>query len=139
MLSSSYTGEGQPKNDLTVTVTNTAAGETATAAAKTIRVTDPPASATSGLSNNSSSLSDLMSQFSAGDSSSPHHGSAADTSSSHGFLTKTNGSVAGNIASLIEGHMASPIAALSGGAAGLLTNPLTSSDHKAFLTHPSHG
>jgi hypothetical protein len=98
-------------------------------------VTDPPVSATSGLSNSSHSLSDLMSQFNAGDSPNPHQGAGTTFSSS----SLTSGSVTSTIASLIEGHMASPIAALTGGAAGLSSGPpLTSSDQKAFLTHPSH-
>jgi hypothetical protein len=131
-LNSTYKGKGQPVNTFTVTATNTTARETATSAAKTITVTDPPSSVSSGLSNSSTSLADLMSQFSAGDS----HGSATGTPVSSSSVT--SGSVTSTIASLIEGHMASPIAALSGGAAGLLSNPLTSSDQKAFLTHTSH-
>ena len=42
-LVSSYKGHGQPVNTLTVTASNTTAGETGTSAAQTITVTDPPA------------------------------------------------------------------------------------------------
>jgi hypothetical protein len=132
MLKSTFTGKGHPVNPFTVTASNTTAGETGTSAAITITVTDPPASAPSGLSSSSLSLSDLMSQFGAGDGSSPHHGFAPST-------TFSSSSPTSNLAALIESHTASPFAALSGGAAGLLSNPLTYSDQKAFLTHSSHG
>ena len=45
-LKSNYTGTSHPINVLTVTATNSTAGETATLAPKTITVTDPPAAAT---------------------------------------------------------------------------------------------
>jgi hypothetical protein len=131
-LHSTFKGKGHPTNTFTVTATNTTAGETATAAAQTIVVTDPPISTTSGLSSSSHSLADLMSQFAAEDS----HGSAAGTTV--GSSSLTSGSATSTIASLIEGHTASPFAPLSGGATGLLSNPLTSSDQKVFLTHSSH-
>jgi hypothetical protein len=82
--------------------------------------------------NSSLSLSDLMSQFSSGDG----HGPAANTSVGNSSLT--SGSATSTITGLIESHTASPFAPLSVSAAGLLSNPLTSSDQKAFLTHPSH-
>jgi hypothetical protein len=47
-LSSSYTGSDHPIATFTVTATNTTPGETATSAAQTITVTDPPAT-TSGV------------------------------------------------------------------------------------------
>jgi hypothetical protein len=50
ILHSTYPGKGQPTNPLTVTVSNTTTGESSTAAPKTIKVTDPPASNT--ISNN---------------------------------------------------------------------------------------
>jgi hypothetical protein len=93
------------------------------------KVKDPPATS-SGNDGRSNSLADLMSQF-AGEGSGRDHGFGAGT-------TVGSSSLASNITALIESHTASPFAALSGGAAGLLTNPLTSSDPKAFLTHPSH-
>jgi hypothetical protein len=43
-LHSSFSGSGHPVNTLTVTATNTTAGESATTPPQTIRVTDPPAS-----------------------------------------------------------------------------------------------
>jgi hypothetical protein len=129
-LQSTYKGKGHPEHTFTVTATNTTAGETATSTT-TITVTDPPSSSTSGLSSSSHSLADLMSQFAAGDS----HGSAAGTTV--GSSSLTSGSATSTIAGLIESHTASPFAGLAG-AAGLLTNPLTFSDQKAFLTHPSH-
>jgi hypothetical protein len=42
ILHSTYAGKGHPTNVLTVTVSNTTQGETSTAKAKKIRVTDPP-------------------------------------------------------------------------------------------------
>src|SRR5262249_18734755 len=42
-LNSTYGGTGQPVNTLTVTATNSTAGEAGTSAAQTITVTDPPA------------------------------------------------------------------------------------------------
>ena len=42
-LTSTYTGTGHPKSTFTVTVSDTADGQTDTAAAQTIKVTDPPA------------------------------------------------------------------------------------------------
>jgi hypothetical protein len=42
-LYSSYKGEGHPVNALTITATNSTVGESASSAAKTITVTDPPA------------------------------------------------------------------------------------------------
>jgi hypothetical protein len=134
ILSSSYTGKSHPVNRLTVTAANTTAGETATSAAQTIKVTDPPISASSGLSNGSLSLSDLMSQF-VGDSPSSNHSFAGTTI---GSSSPTSGSVTSTIAGLIESHTASPSAALRAGAAGLVTDPLIASDQRAFLTHPSH-
>jgi hypothetical protein len=50
ILNSTYRGKGQPTNPLTVTVSNTTAGESSTAPVTTISVTDPPAGNTS--SNN---------------------------------------------------------------------------------------
>src|SRR6266404_3267906 len=47
-LSSSYTGSDHPVATFTVTASNTTPGETATSAAQTITVTDPPAITTSG-------------------------------------------------------------------------------------------
>jgi hypothetical protein len=61
-LHSTYSGRGQPVNQLTVTASNTTAGETATSTPQIITVTDSPAG--SGLPN-AYSLSDLMAQFSA--------------------------------------------------------------------------
>jgi hypothetical protein len=43
VVTSTYTGNGHPTNTLTVTVSNTTLGESATALAKTISVKDPPA------------------------------------------------------------------------------------------------
>ena len=50
-LVSSYKGHGQPVNTLTITASNTTAGEAATSAAKTITVTDPPATVASQVSD----------------------------------------------------------------------------------------
>jgi probable HAF family extracellular repeat protein len=46
VLSSSYKGKGHPVSSLTVTSTNSTTGESASAPAQTITVTDPPASQT---------------------------------------------------------------------------------------------
>jgi len=52
-LSSSYTGSDHPVATFTVTASNTTPGETATSAAKTMTVTDPPAM-TSGAGSSAS-------------------------------------------------------------------------------------
>jgi hypothetical protein len=129
MLSSNFKGKGKggPVNTFTVTASNNTSGETGTSPPQYITVQDPPLSSKSG--TGSHSLSDLMSQFGAGDSPSPNHGPSTTFSSS---------SPTSNLAALIESHTASSFAALSGGATGLLSNPLTSSDQKAFLTNSSH-
>jgi hypothetical protein len=54
-LSSSYTGSDHPVATFTVTASNTTPGETATSAAQTITVTDPPAT-TSGVGPSASPL-----------------------------------------------------------------------------------
>jgi len=48
MLSSSYTGSDHPVATFTVTASNTTPGETATSAAQTMTVTDPPAMTSDG-------------------------------------------------------------------------------------------
>jgi hypothetical protein len=63
-LHSSYTGGGHPVNTLTVTATNTTAGESATTPAQTITVTDPAHVANTKLAGVSSQTS---SGFGAGD------------------------------------------------------------------------
>ncbi len=60
-LSSSYNGVGHPVATMTVTASNTTAGEGASAPAKTITVTDPPATTTSPISN----LLALLNQYAA--------------------------------------------------------------------------
>ncbi|RTL76441.1 MAG: phosphoesterase [Bradyrhizobiaceae bacterium] len=68
-LQSSYAGTDHPVNTLTITASNTTAGESATSAAQTITVTDPPASPAMTWSNwnqhNSSfqHLTALMEQY----------------------------------------------------------------------------
>jgi hypothetical protein len=71
-LSSSYTGTDHPVATLTVTASNTTAGETATSASQTMAVTDPPAPSPSSpnvaLSHDASNidrLAALMNQFAA--------------------------------------------------------------------------
>src|SRR5262249_9509716 len=48
-LNSTYGGSGQPVNTLTVTASNSTPGETATSAAQTITVTDPPANSSTNV------------------------------------------------------------------------------------------
>jgi hypothetical protein len=58
ILHSTYPGKGHPTNPLTVTASNTTAGESSTAPARTISVTDPPAT----IAQNYQSLA-LLNQF----------------------------------------------------------------------------
>jgi hypothetical protein len=58
ILHSTYAGKGHPTNVLTVTVSNTTQGETSTAKAKKIMVTDPPVASGPG---NGVANSDLLS------------------------------------------------------------------------------
>lgn len=85
-LSSNYTGSDHPVAAFTVTASNTTPGETATSAAQTITVTDPPA--TSGGAGAASSphagpidrLVALMDQFAAAGFHGHHTGAGAITS-----------------------------------------------------------
>jgi probable HAF family extracellular repeat protein len=124
VLNSSFTGKGHPVNTFTVTASNSTSGETGTAA-KTITVTDPPASAGSGPPP---SLSDLMSQFGSQNAT----GAPNQLSSgSVGSLTRTNGTTP-DIAALTGNFMGSPF--VSGGAVGLLPSSLTTvEEQKAIL------
>jgi hypothetical protein len=57
ILHSTYAGKGHPTNALTVTVSNTTQGETSTAKAKKIKVTDPLAASNGTTLTNSELLS----------------------------------------------------------------------------------
>jgi hypothetical protein len=57
ILHSTYAGKGHPTNVLTVTVSNTTQGETSTAKAKKIKVTDPPVASNGTTLTNSELLS----------------------------------------------------------------------------------
>jgi hypothetical protein len=123
VLNSIFKGNGQPKNTLTVNVTNTTAGESVTAAAPvSIAVTDPPTSASSGLSSGSTNLGDVMSQFGRGIGFSP-------TARGDDFLARTNRAIP-DIATLAEQFMGAPF--VSGGASGLLPNSLPE-EQRGFL------
>jgi hypothetical protein len=62
-LNSTYSGTGQPVNTLTVTATNSTAGETGTSAAQTITVTDPPANSSTNVDGVTAAA--LLAQFGA--------------------------------------------------------------------------
>jgi hypothetical protein len=59
ILSSNYSGKGRPTNTLTVTVSNTTAGESASAAVQTVKVTDPPTVVSSQSDNISGGIHEL--------------------------------------------------------------------------------
>jgi hypothetical protein len=127
---------------LTVTASNldmdgTATETLSTTEPLTVTVAPDAAKATlatsSGLSNNSHTLSDLMLQFTAGGGTDPAgRGSAASIAagtSGNSFLTSTNGSVA-NIAALTEHFMGLPAVS---GASGLLPSSLLAEEQRGFL------
>ncbi|WP_198026707.1 FG-GAP-like repeat-containing protein [Bradyrhizobium sp. ARR65] len=131
-LNSTLPGNGHPVNTFTVTASNSTSGETGTSAAKTITVTDPPASAASGPTN-PHSLSDLMSQFGSHDATTlPNQLSGGSV----GSLTNTNGSIP-DIAALTEHFMAAPF--VSGGALGLLPSSLTTAEEQRSFLALHHG
>ena len=62
-LHSTYTGNGKPVNNLSVTATNSTAGESITSASKTITVTDPPASTPTASDNGDVQSIALLRQY----------------------------------------------------------------------------
>src|SRR5262249_31478337 len=60
ILHLTYPGKGHPTNPLTVTVSNTTTGESSTAPAKTISVTDPPTGSISSSDGHLGSTSQLV-------------------------------------------------------------------------------
>ncbi|MGY3485430.1 hypothetical protein ACVW1C_003313 [Bradyrhizobium sp. USDA 4011] len=130
ILNSIYKGSGHPKNTLTVKVTNTTAGETATAAPVSISVTDPPASASAGSSSGSNNLSDLMSQFGRGIGFSQVTSDTTAGRFSNDFPAIAS-AVIPNIAALTEQFMGLP--AVSRGASGLLPSSLPTEEQRGFL------
>jgi hypothetical protein len=129
-LHSTYRGGGHPVNQLTVTASNTTAGETAEATPVSITITDLPTSSPACSSSGSKSLGDLIAQFGAKHD---FHRSASDAvfdRRDHGVGTKTYGVIT-DIAALIErfigGHTA------SGGAPGFLGNATAAEEQKALL------
>jgi hypothetical protein len=131
ILHSTFPGKGHPVNAFTVTASNSTSGEAGTSAAKTITVTDPPASVASGPHIHPLSLSDLMAQFGSRDATSganPLNGGRV------GSLTDTNVAIL-NLAALAEQFMGAPF--VSGGASGLLPSSLTAEEQRGFLaSHP---
>ncbi|WP_084808421.1 TIGR03118 family protein [Bradyrhizobium sp. NAS80.1] len=108
-------------------------GAITSSAAKTIAVTDPPASGASGPPTNTRGLSDLISQFVSNDTiGAPDQLSGGRVAS----LTHTSGPLP-DIAALTEHFMGAPF--VSGGALGLLPSSLTTAEeHRALLAFP-HG
>jgi hypothetical protein len=131
ILNSTYAGKGHPTNTLTVTASNTTAGESAAASSVSIAVTDPPISASP---NGSTNLSDLIAQFSAGIGSSRSE-DAGPTLGLLGGGLLASGSIP-DIATLTEHFMGGPF--MSGGASGLLSSSPTSEEQRVFLAF-NHG
>src|SRR5262249_39960590 len=110
-----------------------ASGETGTSAAKTITVTDPPASGASGPPTNTRSLSDLISRFVSNDTiGAPDPLSGGSVAS----LTHTSGPLP-DVAALTEHFMGAPF--VSGGALGLLPSSLTTAEEQRALLAFPHG
>jgi len=109
------------------TPTHQTGGEMGTSAAKTITVTDPPASGASGPAAIARTLSDLMSQFGSHDATgAPNHLSGT----SAGSLMHSGGPIP-DIAALTERFMGAPF--VSGGTTGLLPSSLAAEEQRAFL------
>jgi probable HAF family extracellular repeat protein len=125
VVHSTYAGKGHPMNTLTVTASNTTAGESATASSVSIAVTDPPISASP---NGSTNLSDLIAQFSAGIGSS--RSDAGPTLGLFGGGLLASGSIP-DIATLTEHFMGAPFVSLPGSA--LLPGSLTTAEEQKAL------
>jgi hypothetical protein len=133
-LHSTYRGGGHPVNPLTVTASNTTAGETATSAPQVIMVTDPPAFATSASTANSDTLTDLMAQFGARGATNSHWGTSIG-SLANDFVART-GTIP-DLAALTEHFMGAP--SVSGGASGLLAGSQTMAEEQRALLAFHHG
>jgi len=120
-LHSTYRGGGHPVNPLTVTASNTTAGEKATSAPQTITVTSTA---------NSHRLSDLTAQFGTGVRSSRSASDATAGRFGEDPLTTASGSIP-DIAALTEHFMGAP--SVSVGASGLLRNSLVAEEQRASL------
>jgi hypothetical protein len=123
ILKSSYTGKGQPTNQLTVTMSNVTTGESSTAPAKTITVTDPPAASTFG-SNDGSQLEisgpATLAEFYSNNTIAPPMVSDGTHAASLALLQYT----AGSLAQSSDGH------------AGSLISEPPPSPQQQFLTQP---
>lgn len=130
-LHSTYRGGGHPVNQLTVTASNTTAGEAVNSATQTITVTDRPVPVPSASIGIFHALSDLIARFAEGHD---FHGSVFDAvfdHRDHGVGTKANGVIT-DIAALMERFMGGP--SLSGGTPDLFGSSLAPKEQSALLT-----
>jgi len=143
-LHSSYGGHGHPVNTLTVTATNTTAGESLSTPAQTITVTDPPASGSSTLELNrsgfvsrggSGNAFDLMHIGSGASATLGYSSNHADTTSA---LCTSDGKLAASVA-LLRNYLAGSFAAPSEGhGMTLATDPQLIASQHPLLTPPMH-
>lgn len=148
-LNSNYTGTGQPVRTLTVKATNSTAGEKASSASETIKVTDPPAATLTAADAPLLKL-DALSQFSGLVSGFTGHdlrdladiafgsnttlGYAANSNNTGGTLTVSNGAHTANLA-LLGQYMAASFVK-SAGFGGTLIHDDPAQATLTQLTHP---
>ena len=139
ILNSTYSGKGLPTNPLTVTVSNTTTGESATAPAKTISVTDPPAGNTISINGNNEveipgpSADNVI--FAAGATGTLKlDGYAANSDNTGGMLSASDGPQIAKIALLGQYMASSFVTASDGGGGTLITDPPP--NQQQLLTQP---
>jgi hypothetical protein len=139
ILNSTYSGKGLPTNPLTVTVSNTTTGESATAPAKTISVTDPPAGNTISINgDNEVEIPGPFADnviFAAGATGTLKlDGYAANSDNTGGMLSASDGPQIAKIALLGQYMASSFVTASDGGGGTLITDPPP--NQQQLLTQP---
>jgi len=151
-LNSTYGGTGQPVNTLTVTATNSTAGERGTSAAQTITVTDPPANS-SGSGHPVNTLTVMASNKTRGETGNaaqtigvtdpPAGSTSSDSTLTLGAPPASVGN-AGPLAALLTQYAAAGFQSESksgSGGGAVTTTPNSASPvdhHDSVLTKPMH-